>query len=106
MPPSLILKGPLLYPQHHTHGSLGGLIPRIPPRPLVGFALEVTSSRKATWTALLLLRCFCAFRSHGVAPPYPPSSNHSCQSIVTAVLILVSLLKESFKNSAIQIPFY
>lgn len=39
----------------------------MPPGPLMGFSVEVTSSRKATLTAVLLIRCFGTLGSRSMA---------------------------------------
>lgn len=70
----------------------------MPPHPLVGFSLKVTSSRKATLTALLLIRYS--------GPHCPSSSTHSCyQSIVIAVSILAFPPKSVSKTQPFKFHF-
>lgn len=70
----------------------------MPPHPLAGFSLKVTSSRKATLTALLLIRYF--------GPHCPSSSTHSYyQSIVIAVSILAFPPKSVSKTQPFKFHF-
>lgn len=85
-------------PFHSTHTPVTGRIPRMPPHPLVCFSLKVTYSRKATLTALLLIR--------HPGPPCPSSSTHSRnQSIVIAVSILVFPAKSFTKTWPFKFHF-